>query len=147
LLVCTTFLDSSRFRMAARRGWTTARGPFERGVRMQRSFRKVLTRAALAVAVPVLALAILPGVASAASQSVNLTFSGSHSQTDILSAIAICDECAPDLFFTDPTGVLQTWGFGARGQIQAQASWDAPAPVNAQYTQSNLRHGQTLDLS
>jgi hypothetical protein len=114
---------------------------------MNRSFRKCLARLALAVAVPVAALAFLPGAASAANQSVNLTFSGSHSQTDILSAIAVCDECAPDAFFNDPTNFIQTWGFGASGEIQAQASWDAPAPVNAQYTQSNLRHGQTLNLS
>jgi hypothetical protein len=114
---------------------------------MHRSIRKGLGRLALAIAVPLVALAFLPGVASAANQPVNLTFSGSHSKTDILSAIAVCDPCAPDAFFTDPDGVLNTWGFGASALIQAQASWNAPAPVNAQYTQSNLRHGQTLDLS
>jgi hypothetical protein len=109
--------------------------------------RKRLSRLALALAVSVVALAFLPGVASAANQPINLTFSGSHSQTSILSAIAVCDECAPDAFFNDPTNFIQTWGFGASGEIDAQASWDAPAPVNAQYTASNLRHGQTLDLS
>jgi PKD domain len=114
---------------------------------MQRSFRKGFVRTVLVVAVAVLAVAVLPGVAAAASQPVNLTFSGSHSKTDILSAIAVCDECAPDLFFDDPTDFLQTWGFGASGQIQAQASWNASATVDATYTQTKLRHGQTLDLS
>ncbi len=114
---------------------------------MQRSFMKGPARVALAVTVSALAVAMLPSVASAATQSVNLTFTGSHSQTSILSAIAVCDPCAPDAFFTDPTDFINTWGFGASGEIDAQASWNAPAPVNASYTQSNLRHGQTLDLS
>jgi len=96
---------------------------------MHRSMRKGLGRLALAIAVPLVALAFLPGVASAANQPVNLTFSGSHSKTDILSAIAVCDPCAPDAFFTDPDGVLNTWGFGASALIQAQASWNAPAPA------------------
>ena len=65
-----------------------------------------------------------PGTASAANQSVNLTFSGSHSKTDVLSAIAVCDPCAPDAFFSDPTNFIQTWGFGASGQIHRYAFTD-----------------------
>lgn len=114
---------------------------------MQHRPPRRLARLALVVALPVIALALMPGVARAANQPVNLTFSGSHSKTSILSAIAVCDPCAPDAFFTDPDGVINTWGFGASGEIDAQASWNAPALVNAQYTQSNLRHGQILDLS
>src|SRR5713101_3902963 len=105
---------------------------------MSRSIRRGLLTVALVIA----AFAAAPALASAAHQTMSPTFSGSGSNTDILSAIAVCDECAPDAFFTDPTGFINTWGFGVSGQIQAQASWNAPAPVNAHYTQSNLRHGQ-----
>lgn len=83
----------------------------------------------------------------AASQTINLNFSGSGSTTSILSALAVCDECAPDAFFTDPTGFINTWGFGVGANITAQASWNNPAPVGLQYTAANLRHGATLDLT
>jgi hypothetical protein len=75
-------------------------------------------------------LALLPGRAAAATNTVNPTFSGSGSNTSILSAIAVCDPCAPDFFFTDPDGVLNTWGIGASGLIQAQASWSNPSSID-----------------
>lgn len=108
--------------------------------------RKVLALL-LAASVGALALALLPGTASAATQSMSPTFSGSGSNTDILAALAVCDECAPDAFFTDPNGVLNTWGLGAEALVQAQASWTNPATIDASYTQGNLRHGSTLDLA
>jgi hypothetical protein len=93
------------------------------------------------------ALGLLPGAASAATQTVNPTFSGNGSPTSVLSALAVCDPCAPDAFFTDPTNFINTWGFGAQATVQAQASWTNPSAVVQQYTASNLRHGATLDLS
>jgi PKD domain/Bacterial Ig-like domain (group 1) len=109
--------------------------------------RTRMARALLVLAVPIAVLAFLPGRAAAATMTVNPTFSGSGSNTSILSAIAVCDPCAPDFFFTDPTGVLQTWGIGASGLIQAQASWSNPSSIDMNYTAGNLRHGQTLDLN
>ncbi|HEY2073464.1 MAG TPA: PKD domain-containing protein [Gaiellaceae bacterium] len=75
------------------------------------------------------------------------TFAGSGSNTDILSAIAVCDECAPDAFFTDPTGFINTWGLGASGTIQAQASWSNPSSVDVNYDASQIRHGKTVNLT
>ncbi len=109
--------------------------------------RRRLRRALLAVAVPIAVLAFMPGRAAAATMTVNPTFSGSGSNTSILSAIAVCDPCAPDAFFSDPTGFLQTWGIGASGLIQAQASWSNPSSIDLNYTAGKLRHGQTLDLT
>jgi len=109
--------------------------------------RTRLARALLSIAVPVLVLAFGPGRAAAATQTVNPTFSGSGSNTDILSAIAVCDECAPDAFFNDPTGFLQTWGLGASGTIQAQASWSNPSSIDMNYSAGLIRHGQTVDLA
>jgi len=109
--------------------------------------RRRLTRALLALAVPIAVLAFMPGRASAAMMTVNPTFSGSGSNTSILSAIAVCDPCAPDVFFHDPSGVLQSWGIGASGLIQAQASWSNPSSIDLNYSAGKLRHGQTLDLT
>jgi len=92
-------------------------------------------------------LALMPHDSFAASQTANLTFSGSGGATSVLSALAVCDECAPDAFFTDPDGILVTWGLGAGIGITAKASWNNPAPVNLQYSAGNLRHGSTLDLT
>ncbi|MGH3127136.1 MAG: PKD domain-containing protein [Gaiellaceae bacterium] len=104
--------------------------------------RKTLLRLCLAV-FSILALA-LPGSAAAATQSVSPTFTGDGANTDIVSLIAVCDECAPDIFFSGP---FNTWGLGLEATVQAQASWSNPSSVEMSYTQSNLRHGQTLDLS
>jgi PKD repeat protein len=102
---------------------------------------------ALALILPVLALAIAPGDASAASQTLTPTFAGSGSNTEILSALAVCDPCAPDAFFEDPTHFIKTWGLGAGATIKAQASWSNPSTIGLQYSAGNLRHGATLDLS
>ncbi len=110
---------------------------------MSRSIRRGL----LIVGLALLAFAAMPALASAAHQTMSPTFSGSGSNTDILSAIAVCDECAPDAFFTDPTGVLNTWGFGVSGQIQAQASWTNPTTIDASYAASDIRHGQTVNVT
>lgn len=109
--------------------------------------RKKLLYLVLAVGLTAFALAFVPGQAWAATQTVTPTFAGSGSNTDILSALAVCDECAPDAFFTDPTGFINTWGFGIEGTVQAQASWSNPGTIDMQYTAGNLRHGQTLDLT
>jgi hypothetical protein len=106
--------------------------------------RKTALRLCLAVGLPVLALGFVPGAAYAATQSVTPTFSGSGSNTDIVSLIAVCDECAPDVFFSGP---FNTWGLGLEATVQAQASWNNPSTVDMSYTASNLRHGQTLDLA
>jgi hypothetical protein len=84
---------------------------------------------------------------SAASQTANLSFSGTGSATTLLDGIAVCDECAPDDLFSDPSGILNTWGLGAGVHIGATASWNAPAGVGLQYSAGNLRHGATLDLA
>lgn len=113
---------------------------------MQHPRRKGL-RLALAIVLPVLVLAFLPGRAAAATRTVNPTFSGSGSNTSILSAIAVCDPCAPDALFNDPNGVLQTFGLGVSGEIDAKASWTNPSSVDLNYTPSTIRHGNTVDLS
>jgi hypothetical protein len=100
----------------------------------------------LAVA-SILVLAMAPGSASAATQTLNPTFTGTGSNTEILSALAVCDPCAPDAFFTDPTHFIKTWGLGAAATIKAQASWSNPSTVGLQYSAGNLRHGATLDLA
>ena len=109
--------------------------------------RKPLLTGLLVVGLTILALAVAPGRASAANQTVSPTFSGSGSNTDVLSAIAVCDSCAPDSFFTDPTGVLNTWGVGVSGQLQAKASWSNPSTIDATYSSGNIRHGQTVNLT
>jgi hypothetical protein len=93
------------------------------------------------------AVVVAPGVASAATQTVNLNFSGSGSATSIVSAIAVCDTCVPDIFYSGFDSFNNSGGAGVQATIQAQASWTNPAPVGLQYTQSNLRHGATLDLA
>lgn len=110
---------------------------------MSRSIRRGLLTVALVIA----AFAAAPALASAAHQTMSPTFSGSGSNTDILSAIAVCDECAPDIFFTDPTGFINTWGFGVSGQIQAQASWTNPSTIDASYAAGDIRHGQTVNVT
>ena len=117
------------------------------GLRTRMSLRMQLLRVVLVIGVPVLALGFLPGRASAANQTVPLTFAGSGSNTDVLSVLGVCDECAPDAFFTDPTNFINTWGFGANATVQAQASWADPSSVALQYSPTNLRHGATLDLA
>ena len=102
---------------------------------------------AFAIVLPVLALALAPGGASAASQTLTPSFAGSGSNTEILSALAVCDPCAPDAFFNDPEHILKTWGLGGEATIKAQASWSNPSKVGLQYSAGNLRHGATLDLS
>ena len=109
---------------------------------MHTALRKTLLLTCLAIC-SVLALA-MPGSAAAATQSVTPAFTGSGADTDIVSLIAVCDECAPDIFFSGP---FNTWGLGLEASVQAQASWNNPTTIDMSYTQSNLRHGQTLDLS
>jgi hypothetical protein len=91
-----------------------------------------------------LALGLLPGAASAATQSVTPTFSGSGNNTDIVSLIAVCDECGPDAFFSGP---FNTWGLGIQATLQAQANWSNPSTIDMDYTAGKVRHGQTLDLA
>jgi hypothetical protein len=114
---------------------------------MQHRRPRRLVRLALLVVLPVLALALMPGRAAAATITVNPTFSGSGSNTDILSAIAVCDPCAPDALFNDPNGILKTFGLGLSGAIQAQASWTNPSSVDLNYSPGTIRHGNTVDLS
>ena len=113
---------------------------------MYGAMRRKLPGAFLAVVLAIVTMAFVPA-ASAATQTVTPTFSGSGGNTDILSILAVCDPCAPDAFFSDPTGFINTWGFGADATVQAQASWSNPSTVDMQYTASNLRHGATLDLA
>jgi hypothetical protein len=108
--------------------------------------RKALLIGLLTFGLAVLGLGFA-GRASAATQTVNPTFTGSGSNTDILSAIAVCDECAPDSFFTDPNGILNTWGLGVSGLIQAQASWSNASSIDVQYDPSSIRHGKTLNIN
>ncbi len=111
---------------------------------MGTAIRSRALRAVLTAGLAVLTLAFLPGSASAATQTVNPTFTGSGSATDIVSLIAVCDECAPDAFFSGP---FATWGLGLQATLQAQASWNNPSAVDMSYTAGKLRHGQTLDLA
>src|SRR5271154_6853931 len=97
--------------------------------------RKVL--GAVAVCLPVLVLALAPGEASAASQTLTPTFAGSGGKTEVLSALAVCDPCAPDSFFEDPTHFIKTWGLGAGATIKAQASWSNPSTIGLQYSPNN----------
>lgn len=90
---------------------------------------------------------LLPGRAAAATQTASPTFTGSGTQTSILSALAVCDKCAPDLLFSGDPPFNVSWGFGVGVQIDAQASWNNPSTVAMNYTPTNLRHGQTLDLA
>lgn len=113
---------------------------------MSKFTRRALATALLVVGLTVLALAA-PGLASAATKTVSPSFSGSGSNTDIVSAIAVCDECAPDAFFTDPTNFIQTWGFGISGLVQAQASWTNPSSIDVGYNAGDIRHGQTVNVS
>jgi hypothetical protein len=116
----------------------------ERMVRMRgASVRKVLAFVS-AVGLVVVLAGLLPGRASAATQTVSPTFTGSGSQTSVLSALAVCDPCAPDALFSGP---FSSFGFGVGVTIQAQASWSNPSTIATSYTQSSLRHGQTLDLT
>src|SRR5436305_8509377 len=108
---------------------------------------KYIHRGLLATALTIVAFAAAPTLASAAHQTMSPTFSGNGTNTDILSAIAVCDECAPDAFFTDPTGFINTWGFGVTGAIQAQASWTNPSTIDASYAASDIRHGQTVNVT
>jgi len=87
---------------------------------------------------------LLPGKASAATQTVSPTFTGNGPNTDIVSLIGVCDECAPDAFFSGP---FNTWGLGLQATLQAQASWNDPSTIDMSYTAGKLRHGQTLDLA
>jgi hypothetical protein len=106
----------------------------------QRS-RKRLLLVALAAGLTIM---LVPGSAMAATQTASPTFTGSGSQTSILSALAVCDTCAPDALFSGP---FNSFGFGVGVSVQAQASWNNPSAIGMQYTAGNLRHGQTLDLS
>jgi hypothetical protein len=114
---------------------------------MSKIARRALVTALLVTGLTILALAVGPGRASAANQTVTPTFSGSGANTDIVSAIAVCDECAPDAFFSDPTGFINTWGLGASGLIQAQASWTNPSSIDVGYNAGDIRHGQTVNVS
>lgn len=96
------------------------------------------------VGLVVLLAGLLPGRAAAATQTTSPAFSGNGTQTSILSALAVCDPCAPDILFSGP---FNSFGFGVGVQIDAQASWSNPSTIAMNYTQSNLRHGQTLDLA
>ena len=114
---------------------------------MSRSRRSVAGRARrafLAVVLPILVLALLPGKASAASIPSTPTFTGGGPSTTILSALAVCDSCAPDGLFS---GGLGTYGLGAGVQVQAQATWSNPSTLTTQYTPGLLRQGQTLNTS
>jgi hypothetical protein len=91
-----------------------------------------------------LALAAVPSSASAATQSVTPTFTGSGNPTSIVSVIAVCDECAPDILFSGP---FNTWGLGIQAELDAQASWSNPSTFAMNSTPGLLRHGQTLDLA
>jgi PKD domain len=117
----------------------------ERMVRMRGAglFRRLGFAFLISAAVLVLA-GLLPGSASAATQTVTPTFTGTGPNTDIVSVIAVCDECAPDLFFSGP---FNTWGFGLQATLQAQASLSNPSTIDMSYTAGKLRHGQTLDLA
>lgn len=97
--------------------------------------------------VVLLAAGLLPGRASAATQTTSPTFTGSGTQTSILSALAVCDPCAPDAFFSGSPPFNVSWGLGVGVQIDAQASWNNPSTIAMNYTPTNLRHGQTLDLT
>ena len=99
---------------------------------------------ALLTAVVLVLAGLLPAKASAATQSVTPTFTGSGVPTSIVSLIAVCDECAPDAFFSGP---FNTWGLGLQADLTAKASWNNPSNIDMSYTAANLRHGQTLDLA
>jgi hypothetical protein len=113
---------------------------------MSTNVRKALLTGLLTLGLAILGLAFA-GRASAATQTVTPTFTGSGSNTDILSAIAVCDECAPDAFFNDPTNFIQTWGFGVSGTVQAQASWSNPSTIDANYSAGDIRHGKTVTVN
>src|SRR5258707_279903 len=118
--------------------------PNRGGLDMRVGKRSKVLRTILVTGLALLMLGLVSGAASAATQSVTPAFSGSGSNTDIVSLLAVCDECAPDIFFSGP---FNTWGLGLSATVQAQASWNNPSTVDMSYTAGNLRHGQTLDLS
>src|SRR6516225_8529262 len=87
---------------------------------MFKRVRKKLLFIALAIGIPIL---LVPSAASAATQTVSPAFTGSGSQTSVLSALAVCDTCAPDALFSGP---FNSWGFGVGVNVLAQASWNNP---------------------
>jgi hypothetical protein len=111
---------------------------------MGKGIRGRVLRALMACGAGIVALGFLPGSASAATQSVTPTFSGSGNATSVVSVMAVCDECAPDAFFSGP---FNTWGLGLTSTLTAQASWSNPSTFDMSYTPGLLRHGQTLDLA
>jgi len=95
-------------------------------------------------------LALFAGMAlfvrdtSAASQTANLSFSGSGGTHTWLTGEVVCDECLPDILHSGSG----SWGIGGTVQLDGQATWNpAPASTAMDYTASNLRHGATLDLA
>lgn len=96
------------------------------------------------------ALALMPHDSFAASQNINLGFSGSGASVPLFSAGAVCDSCLPDGIWTtfsgDPSG--PSYGVGASVALSAQATFNpAPASVALNYSAGNLMHGHTLDLT
>jgi hypothetical protein len=105
---------------------------------------KRLLLVAVAIGLPIL---FMPSAASAATQTVSPTFTGSGGPASILSAFIVCDLCVPDAAGAARDPGFNTYGFGVSATVQAQASWSNPSTIATQYTAGNLRHGQTLDLS
>jgi hypothetical protein len=111
---------------------------------MGKGIRRWVLRSIAVLGTGVLAIAFMPVAASAATQSVTPTFAGSGNATSVVSVMAVCDECAPDAFFSGP---FATWGLGLTSTLTAQASWNNPSTFDMNYTPGLLRHGQTLDLA
>ena len=81
--------------------------------------------------------------AQAASQTVNLNFSGSGGTQTWLQGEVVCDECLPDILHSGSG----SWGIGGTVELDGQATWNpGPASTGLQYSAGNVRQGRTLDL-
>jgi hypothetical protein len=86
----------------------------------------------------------------AASQTINLNFSGNGPVKTLVHAGAVCDPCLPDAAGILLTGdsASNSYGVGAEVDVTAQAAYNpAPAGVALNYNAGNLMHGKTLDLA
>jgi len=110
---------------------------------MRSSFSIRILMAAVITIAAGAALLVRNDQAAAASQPINLTFSGSGGNQTWLQGEVVCDECLPDILHSGSG----SWGIGGTVELDGQAKWNpGPANTNLQYSAGNLRQGRTLDL-
>jgi PKD repeat protein len=98
--------------------------------------RRRLTSLAAATAMSAVSLVVVAAPAHATSQVTTLNFTG-DSTLQSRSFSAGCDACIPG----------SNSGIGVRLTASVSAHWTPSAVVSYQYTQSQLRQGQVLDLT